>query len=271
MSTDRLFAWAIAVSVGAHVIGLAASSAMGLWNPNAAPPPPVPIEIVMPAALEPPPPPAAKPERVQAPKPVQRPALKPVPPAPIQPSTLIDEKTTLDTPAPAANALHQNLPSNALASNPIATVPGLREGGAAGAGELFATGDLSVRPESGTAGGSGASGRVGSGLAAVGTADAAAVAGVTSFAKPLGGYQAIPRYPESARRAGVEGVTVLRFVVLANGHVDKIQVDRSAGHVDLDQAAVEAVKTWLFEPARRGKEPVPVWVTLPVRFALTSQ
>jgi len=268
MSTDRLFAWAIGVSVGAHVIGLAASSAMGLWYPADAPPP-VPIEIVMPAAPEPTPPP--KPERVQPPKPAQRPALKPVAPAPIQPSTLIDEKTALDTPAPAASPLHQSLPANALASNTIATVPGLREGGAAGAGELFATGDLPVRPGSGTAGGSGASGRAGSGLAAIGAADAAASAGVTSFAKPLGGYQAIPRYPESARRAGVEGVTVLRFVVLANGHVDKIQVDRSAGHVDLDQAAVEAVKTWLFEPARRGKEPVPVWVTLPVRFALTSQ
>ena len=41
--------------------------------------------------------------------------------------------------------------------------------------------------------------------------------------------------------------------------------------MDLDRAAIEAVKTWLFEPARRGKEPVPVWVTLPVRFGLTSQ
>jgi len=58
--------------------------------------------------------------------------------------------------------------------------------------------------------------------------------------------------------------------VLANGHVGTINVERSAGHMDLDQAAIEAVKTWLFEPARRGKEPVPVWVTLPVRFALNS-
>jgi outer membrane biosynthesis protein TonB len=31
---------------------------------------------------------------------------------------------------------------------------------------------------------------------------------------------------------------------------------------------VEAVKTWKFEPARRGDEPVVVWVTLPVRFEL---
>jgi protein TonB len=94
---------------------------------------------------------------------------------------------------------------------------------------------------------------------------------VTSFAKPLGGYQTLPRYPESARRAGIEGVTTLRFLVLANGHVGTIQVEHSAGHMDLDRAAIETVKTWLFEPARRGKEPVPVWVTLPVRFGLTSQ
>lgn len=42
----------------------------------------------------------------------------------------------------------------------------------------------------------------------------------------------------------------------------------SAGHRDLDSAAAEAVKKWLFEPARAGKTPVAVWVLLPVKFEL---
>ena len=37
---------------------------------------------------------------------------------------------------------------------------------------------------------------------------------------------------------------------------------------ELDFSAAEAVKKWLFEPARRGKEAVQVWVLLPVKFEL---
>jgi TonB-like protein len=36
-------------------------------------------------------------------------------------------------------------------------------------------------------------------------------------------------------------------------------------------AAIEAVKQWVFEPARRGSTAVPVRVTLPVRFSLGEE
>jgi len=91
---------------------------------------------------------------------------------------------------------------------------------------------------------------------------------LAAFARPLGGYQVTPPYPESARRLGVQGTAYLRFEVLPNGRVGAVQIDRSAGHPDLDQAAIEAIRQWRFEPARRGSEPVTVWVTLPVRFEL---
>ena len=91
---------------------------------------------------------------------------------------------------------------------------------------------------------------------------------ITAFVRPLGGYQLRPPYPESARRQGAQGTTRLRFEVLATGGVGQVVVDQSAGHPDLDRAAIEAVRQWRFEPARRGAEPVTVWVTLPVRFEL---
>jgi TonB family protein len=91
---------------------------------------------------------------------------------------------------------------------------------------------------------------------------------LTAFARPMGGYQARPAYPESARKRGVQGTTVLRFEVLRTGRVGEIVVDRTAGDGDLDRAAMEAVKHWRFEPARRGDTPVAVWVTLPVQFEL---
>jgi protein TonB len=50
--------------------------------------------------------------------------------------------------------------------------------------------------------------------------------------------------------------------------VEQVKVERSAGHTDLDQAALEAVSRWRFEPARRGRQPVAVWVLIPVEFTL---
>jgi protein TonB len=47
-----------------------------------------------------------------------------------------------------------------------------------------------------------------------------------------------------------------------------VLIEKSAGFRDLDLAAIEAVKKWLFDPARRGQEAVSVWVMLPVKFEL---
>ena len=77
-----------------------------------------------------------------------------------------------------------------------------------------------------------------------------------------------PRYPESARRQGVEGTVLLKIRITEQGSVEDVQVERSAGHPDLDQSTMEAVQRWRFEPARRSGEPVAVWVQLPVVFKL---
>jgi len=88
------------------------------------------------------------------------------------------------------------------------------------------------------------------------------------IARPRGSYQIKPRYPESARRQGIEGTALLRFQVLTDGRVGEVMVERSAGHPDLDLAAVEAIKRWRFEPARRDHRAVAAWAVLPVEFRL---
>jgi protein TonB len=60
----------------------------------------------------------------------------------------------------------------------------------------------------------------------------------------------------------------LKIYVTDTGRVQDVLVERSAGHEELDAAAMEAVKKWRFDPARRGNQPVAVWVMLPVRFEL---
>jgi protein TonB len=85
---------------------------------------------------------------------------------------------------------------------------------------------------------------------------------------PRGGYQYRPPYPSSARRLGVQGTTLLHVLVGDTGRVLEVVVKQSAGHHDLDRAAAEAVRRWRFEPARRGAEPIEMWVQLPFQFRL---
>jgi protein TonB len=91
---------------------------------------------------------------------------------------------------------------------------------------------------------------------------------IAQSARPQGGYQVRPSYPSSALRQGIQGTTMLKVHVLVDGRVGDVLVQQSAGHPDLDQAAIEAVRRWRFEPARRGSDPVAMWVLLPVQFQI---
>lgn len=106
----------------------------------------------------------------------------------------------------------------------------------------------------------------GAGAALTGTG--AGQKGDVKSSRPAGSYQVKPWYPESARQEGIQGTTELKVLVRANGSVGQVLVAKSAGHFDLDRAAVEAVKTWRFAPARRGREAVAIWVIIPVQFKL---
>jgi periplasmic protein TonB len=92
--------------------------------------------------------------------------------------------------------------------------------------------------------------------------------GVTQRAIPRGGYQYRPAYPSSARNLGIQGTTLLQVLVSDSGRVAEVVVKQSAGHPDLDRAAADAVRRWRFEPARRGRDPVEMWVQLPFEFRL---
>jgi protein TonB len=77
-----------------------------------------------------------------------------------------------------------------------------------------------------------------------------------------------PRYPASARRAGMQGTVTLRVQVTREGLVARVDIEKSSGSPHLDAAALEAVKAWRFVPARQGAEPVESWVLVPIVFRL---
>ncbi len=78
------------------------------------------------------------------------------------------------------------------------------------------------------------------------------------------------QYPEELWDEGIKGETTLKLLVTEQGAVDSVRVERSSGHAAFDTAAVQGARLLRFEPARRGEDPVPVWVLLPVQFNMTN-
>jgi TonB family protein len=81
---------------------------------------------------------------------------------------------------------------------------------------------------------------------------------------PIPVTQVRPIYPESAREAKIEGTVLLHVLVGVDGRVKNIRVTRSV--TGLSEAAVDAVKKWVFKPAISNNKPVAVWVEIPFHF-----
>lgn len=91
---------------------------------------------------------------------------------------------------------------------------------------------------------------------------------VIAEAYPLYRENAPPVYPETARIRGFEGIVLIAAEILPDGRVGNMKIRKSSGYAILDASAVEAVKPWKFEPARRSGKPFAVWVELPIKFVL---
>ena len=80
--------------------------------------------------------------------------------------------------------------------------------------------------------------------------------------------QTTPRYPDLARDAGVEGTVIVQVLVGLDGRVEQAIIAPRGSVLLLDEAALEAARTFVFTPALANNRPVKVWVRLPFRFAL---
>jgi TonB family protein len=80
-------------------------------------------------------------------------------------------------------------------------------------------------------------------------------------------YSPDPEYSEEARKAKYQGTVVLWMIVDADGRPRDIKDMRSVG-LGLDEKAIEAVKTWKFEPAHKDGHAVAVQISVEVDFRL---
>jgi protein TonB len=78
-----------------------------------------------------------------------------------------------------------------------------------------------------------------------------------------------PEYPVMALRARKEGTVILEAILDVTGRVDRLKVLKSEAL--LDEAAIRAVQQWRYTPTELNGVPVPVLMTITVRFSLSQE
>lgn len=77
-----------------------------------------------------------------------------------------------------------------------------------------------------------------------------------------------PTYPQEAKKRGEQGRVLVEVRISEQGRVDAVTVVESSGFAALDAAAVKAVRTAKFRPARAGGRPVADTRRMPIEFKL---
>ncbi|MEJ2055699.1 MAG: energy transducer TonB, partial [Calditrichaceae bacterium] len=75
-----------------------------------------------------------------------------------------------------------------------------------------------------------------------------------------------PKYPDLARKAGIEGIVVITVTIGKDGKVEDAKVFKSLPM--LDEAALKAAKKCTFKPAKQRDKTVRVKMNIPFHFRL---
>ena len=75
-----------------------------------------------------------------------------------------------------------------------------------------------------------------------------------------------PEYPASAAAEGIRGIVILDVLIAEDGRVESTRVTRSIP--GLDEAAMNAVRLWEYEPTKLTGKPVKVRLSQSITFAL---
>jgi protein TonB len=79
-------------------------------------------------------------------------------------------------------------------------------------------------------------------------------------------FRTMPQYPVIARTMHVEGTVVLAATISKSGTIENLRV--VSGPVSLQQAALDAVKTWRYRPYMLDGQPVEVETSVNVVFRI---
>jgi protein TonB len=181
------------------------------------------------------------------------PQVAPPPPPPPPPAAARAAVAPRVTPPPAASGFTApvDIPDTIVADSPLDTgleggVPGGVEGGVPGGVVGGVVGGIDAAPAP--------------------PPQVVRVGGVIREPKKV--KDVAPVYPKIAMTARVQGVVILECVVSPQGRVENVKVLRSIP--SLDDAAVDAVKQWVYTPTLLGGVPVGVVMTVTVNFVLRN-
>jgi periplasmic protein TonB len=76
----------------------------------------------------------------------------------------------------------------------------------------------------------------------------------------------VPQYPEIAREARIQGIVVLQATISTTGFIKNLRV--LSGPPMLQQAAMDAVRSWRYKPYLLNGNPIEVETTINVVFSL---
>jgi TonB family protein len=76
-----------------------------------------------------------------------------------------------------------------------------------------------------------------------------------------------PDYTQEAKDAKIQGRVMLSAIIDVDGKAHEVKVEEGLD-AGLDANAISAIGAWVFEPAKRNSEPVPVAVKIEVNFRL---
>lgn len=80
-----------------------------------------------------------------------------------------------------------------------------------------------------------------------------------------------PKYPRIMLRRGIEGTVLVSAQVFDDGRCNRVKLKESSGYRLLDEAALSAVESWQFIPARKGDMNIVAWVDIPIDFRITRR
>lgn len=154
----------------------------------------------------------------------------------------------------------------------LATEPSAQSIGVSAAFASQGGGTADTGSSNGTGNSAGSGLRTGTGIGSSGTGSGRSGNGGGGVNLPSIQSHVEPTYPDQAKQAGQEGTVVLQVQVLENGSTGNVSIYQSSGWRLLDDAAVEAVKQWSFNPAkeRESGQAIVSYITVPMIFRLKT-
>jgi len=204
---------------------------------------------------------------------------EPPEPEPETGSEIMPAVVTLPEPLPASNPTQAEVPREPVAGvggNPPTSEPPPTPASAAERPSVLAGEDAPPAPAASSAGspapaaggvpggGAGAAPDPGGPSAGAGQGGAASIdaEGLRKLHAPA------PRYPASAKRRGQEGSVQCRLRIDREGRVLAVELVASSGTEALDQAALEALRSWRFAPLPQTLPGTEVWALQRMSFRL---